>query len=118
MDTRARGTRTGPIGQSASPVTSNYLAPPESMSFTFDNDGFCTRITAAATLDPLLGNTGLLGGVYGLLYATGTPENPLKVRCGKISYDYIADNPHSLIQTASIRPEPSTCCLTELKKLP
>lgn len=117
MDTRARGTRTGPIGKSTSPVSSNYLAPPESMSFTFDNDGFCTRITAAATLDPLLGNTGLLGGVYGLLYATGTPENPLKVRCGKISYDYIADNPHSLIQTASIRPEPSTCCLTELKKL-
>ncbi|KAL7519157.1 hypothetical protein ACHAWX_003950 [Stephanocyclus meneghinianus] len=80
VDTRARGTRTGPIGKSTSPVTSNYLAPPESMSFTFDNDGFCTRITAAATLDPLLGNTGLLGGVYGLLYATGSPENPLKTR--------------------------------------
>eukprot|EP00804_Cyclotella_cryptica_P002764 CCRYP_021221-RA/>CCRYP_021221-RA protein AED:0.08 eAED:0.08 QI:191/1/1/1/0.66/0.5/4/275/1069 len=80
VDTRARGTRTGPIGRSAAPASSKYLAPPESMSFTFDNDGFCTRITAAATLDPLLGNTGLLGGVYGLLYATGTPENPLKTR--------------------------------------
>ena len=49
------------------------------MSLTFDNDGFCTRMTFAAPLDPLLGNTGLLGGVYGLLYATDTPENPLKV---------------------------------------
>ena len=80
VDTRARGTRSGPIGKIVSPKASKYLAPPESWSFTFDNDGFCTRITAAAPLDPLLGNTGLLGGVYGLLYATDTPENPLKVR--------------------------------------
>lgn len=50
------------------------------MSLTFDNDGFCKRMVFAAPLDPLLGNTGLLGGVYGLLYATGNPENPLKVR--------------------------------------
>ena len=84
VDTRARGTRTGPMGKSAAPTSSKYLAPPESMSFTFDNDGFCVRMTAAAVTDPLLGNTGLLGGVYGLLYATETPENPLKVRCNNV----------------------------------
>jgi len=81
IDTRARGTRTGAIGNNAAPISpSIYLAPPETMSLTFDNDGFCTRMTFAAPLDPLLGNTGLLGGVYGLLYATDTPENPLKTR--------------------------------------
>jgi hypothetical protein len=59
------------------------------MSLTFDNDGFCTRMTFAAPLDPLLGNTGLLGGVYGLLYATSTPENPLKVCNSSVGLNYI-----------------------------
>lgn len=101
IDTRARGTRTGPIGKSVAPAApSKYLAPPESMSLTFDNDGFCTRMTFAAPLDPLLGNTGLLGGVYGLLYATSTPENPLKVCNSSVDVNdmlnHLYDFQHSL----------------------
>lgn len=57
-----------------------YDAAPECISFTFDDDGFCTRFTAGAVMDPLIGNTGGLGSVYGILYATGTPVNPLITR--------------------------------------
>ena len=57
-----------------------YDAAPECISFTFDDDGFCTRFTAGAVMDPLIGNTGGLGSIYGILYATGTPANPLITR--------------------------------------
>ena len=80
---RATGIRTGAIGPRPLPPTvtsAPYSAPPEALSFTFDDDGFCTRLTAAAVMDPLQGNTGGLGGVYGLLYATGTPASGLKTR--------------------------------------
>jgi len=83
VDSRATGTRTGSIGSRPLPpnvASLPYLAPPEAISFAFDDDGFCTRLTSAAVLDPLLGNTGGLGGIYGLLYATGTPVNVLKTR--------------------------------------
>eukprot|EP00571_Detonula_confervacea_P017554 CAMPEP_0172311632 /NCGR_PEP_ID=MMETSP1058-20130122/15347_1 /TAXON_ID=83371 /ORGANISM="Detonula confervacea, Strain CCMP 353" /LENGTH=1057 /DNA_ID=CAMNT_0013024889 /DNA_START=145 /DNA_END=3314 /DNA_ORIENTATION=+ len=83
IDSRATGTRIGDIGKRGLPPNVNaaaYKGPPEGISFTFDDDGFCTRLTAAAVLDPLLGNTGGLGGVYGLLYATGTPVSALKTR--------------------------------------
>ncbi|KAL7535311.1 hypothetical protein ACHAXR_006412 [Thalassiosira sp. AJA248-18] len=83
VDSRPTGTRIGSIGKRALPKNVNYAiykAPPEGISFTFDDDGFCTRHTAAAVMDPLLGNTGGLGGVYGLLYATGTPVSSLKTR--------------------------------------
>jgi hypothetical protein len=28
---------------------------PQAMSFTFDDDGFCTRLTAGAVMDPSVG---------------------------------------------------------------
>lgn len=80
---RPKGTRVGSIGMRALPsdvTAAVYKAPPEGISFTFDDDGFCTRLTSAAVMDPLLGNTGGLGGVYGLLYATLTPASALKTR--------------------------------------
>ena len=91
VDMKARGTRTSAVGKNVACASSKYFGPPESMSFTFNNDGFCTRITGAALLDPLLGNNGLLGGIYGLLYAADTPENPLKVSksCFSTSNDIV-----------------------------
>ena len=80
---RATGTRIGNVGKRPLPpnvVSAAYEAPPEGVSFTFDDDGYCRRLTAAVVLDPLLGNTGGLGGVYGLLYATGTPASALRTR--------------------------------------
>jgi len=81
VDQRAKGTRTGAIGNAIPKFpAAAYEAAPEAMSISFDDDGYCTRITAAAVLDPLLGNSGGLGGVNGLLYATGTPKTALMTR--------------------------------------
>jgi len=92
VDTRPRGLRISEIGDFKLPKdvsSSMYRAPPEAMSFTFDDDGFCTRITGGAALDPLLGNTGGLAGVYGALYATGTPLNPLKSRTSNVFWNRV-----------------------------
>jgi hypothetical protein len=54
-----------------SPTAPGYVGPPQAMSFTFDEDGYCTRITAQAVMDPSIGNAGGLGGPDGVLYARG-----------------------------------------------
>jgi hypothetical protein len=30
-------------------------SPPQAFSFTFDDEGFCTRLTAGAVMDPSIG---------------------------------------------------------------
>ena len=53
-DTKAKGTRTGPLaGQEGNGA--KYFGPPEVGSMTFDDDGFCTRLTAGAVMDPTYG---------------------------------------------------------------
>jgi hypothetical protein len=37
----------------------------------FNDDGECTQLTVGYVMDKQLGNTGGLGGVYGILYAIG-----------------------------------------------
>ena len=37
------------------PVGPGLEGPPQAFSFTFDDDGFCTRITAGAVMDPSIG---------------------------------------------------------------
>jgi hypothetical protein len=39
------------------PVGSGFEGPPEAYSFTFDNDGFCTRMSAGAVMDPSIGES-------------------------------------------------------------
>lgn len=71
-DVKATGTRTGPLaGQEGNGA--KYIGPPEVGSMTFDDNGICTRLTAGAVMDPTYGNTGGLGGVFGIFYATGVP---------------------------------------------
>jgi hypothetical protein len=53
------------------PTTGNYVGPPQAMSLTFDNNGYCTRLTSWAVMDPTLGNAGGLGGPEGVAYANG-----------------------------------------------
>ena len=67
------GTRTGQFAFNMEPTNKRVVSHPEAVSFTFDDDGFCTRLTDAAIMDPSLGNAGGLGGVYGLLYGSGSP---------------------------------------------
>lgn len=52
------------------PSGPNYEGPPQAMSFTFDEDGYCTRVTSSAVMDPSIGNSGGLGGPEGYKYAT------------------------------------------------
>jgi hypothetical protein len=54
-----------------SPTAPGYVGPPQAMSFTFDEDGYCTRITSQAVMDPSIGNAGGLGGPDGVFYARG-----------------------------------------------
>lgn len=37
------------------PLAAGYEGPPQAMSFSFDDDGFCQRITSSAVMDPSLG---------------------------------------------------------------
>jgi hypothetical protein len=39
------------------PVGVGFEGPPEAYSFTFDNDGFCTRMSAGAVMDPSIGES-------------------------------------------------------------
>lgn len=46
-----------------------YESPSEAVSLTFDGDGFCTRLTTGAIIDPTEGNTEGLGGTLALQYS-------------------------------------------------
>lgn len=72
VDTRGSGTNTGSLAGKP-PTGKTFQNPPEAASLTFDDDGFCTRLTAGVAMDPTLGNTGGLGGVYGIFYGIGSP---------------------------------------------
>ena len=49
-------------------------SPPQSCSMCFNDNGECTQLTVGYVMDKQLGNTGGLGGVYGILYAIGYGE--------------------------------------------
>ena len=51
VDVKATGTRTGVL-LGKEPNGAKYVGPPEAISLTFDDDGFCTRLTAGAVMDP------------------------------------------------------------------
>jgi hypothetical protein len=62
------------------PMAPGYVGCPQAMSLAFDDDGFCTRITSWAIMDPSVGNAGGLGGPEGYRYATGSPSLGLSSR--------------------------------------
>jgi len=58
--------------------------PPQAQSMTFNEKGQVTKITVGVVMDRTVGNTGGLGGIFGLLYAVGSPlpfpeANPWKM---------------------------------------
>ncbi|KAG7361167.1 hypothetical protein IV203_036267 [Nitzschia inconspicua] len=74
---------------------SGLEGPPQAWSFTFDDDGFCTRITGGAVMDPSIGNTGGLPGMEGIQYALGegSPDiatRPLPLALGRIKKTIIS----------------------------
>ena len=54
FDVKGAGTRTGAF-QGKEPNGAEYSGPPEASSMTFDDDGFCIRLTAGAVMDPTIG---------------------------------------------------------------
>lgn len=73
---RGRGTNTGPLPPfvpEASGTGKKVVNPPQACSLTFNEKGFVTKYTIGYVIDRELGNTGGLGGLYGIIYALGRP---------------------------------------------
>jgi len=72
FDSRFKGTHTGPFAGSIKPTGITVETPPQTSSMRFNEQGECTQMTVGYVLDKQLGNTGGLGGVFGILYAIGS----------------------------------------------
>jgi len=78
-DSNVKAKNTGNLmGKPATGET--WISPPEAVSYTFDDEGYCTRFTAGYVMDPSIGNTGGLGGLFGAAYACKSPINFLVSR--------------------------------------
>ena len=70
---RAQGTHTGYFAKSIPPSGKKLDSPPQACSLSFDSQLKCTQLTVGYVMDKQIGNTGGLGGVFGVLYAIGAP---------------------------------------------
>lgn len=80
---RSQGTFTGAFGEgrnSLPPNGNKYRSGPEGISVTFNSQGQCVKLTVGVLMDPDDGDTGGLGGVFGVLFAVGTPLPPFVTR--------------------------------------
>jgi len=88
---RGRGTNTGALPPFTSAGTGRALVnPPQACSLTFNEQGLVTKYTIGVVVDRTLGNTGGLGGLYGLLYAIGKPLPIPEAQPWKMSRRYRA----------------------------
>lgn len=88
---RGRGTNTGPLPPFAPEPTGKHLVnPPQACSLTFDENGLATKYTIGYVMDREVGNTGGLGGLYGIMYAIGRPLPFPEARPWKMSKRYRA----------------------------
>lgn len=87
---RGVGTNTGSSQSPAlkTPTGKAYEAPPEAVSLRFSPDGKVSQMTVGYVMDKTLGNTGGLGGVFGILYAIGKPLPFREARPWKPSLKY------------------------------
>lgn len=53
------------------PTGIKVVPPPQMLSFTFDREGRCYKMTGGYSVDRTVGNTGGLGGLFGIFYAVG-----------------------------------------------
>jgi len=68
---RAVGTHTGVLAGKIQPTGIKVFSPPQATSVTFNEKGQATHMTAGYVMDRAVGNTGGLGGVFGLMWAIG-----------------------------------------------
>ena len=71
FDARFTGTNTGKLAGSLEPTNKRVEAPPQACSMLFNERGEATQLTVGYVMDRQLGNTGGLGGLFGILYAIG-----------------------------------------------
>ena len=69
---RFTATHTGRLMQ-IKPTGKVVESPPQIGSCTWNAEGQCTKLTAGYVMDRQEGNTGGLGGGFGILYAIGSP---------------------------------------------
>jgi len=89
---RGRGKNTGPLVPfvpEKSGTGKMVVNPPQVCSITIESTGLISKYTIGYVVDRTVGNTGGLGGLYGILYALGRPlpfpeANPWKK---SIQYD-------------------------------
>ena len=87
---RGRGVNDGPLPPFAPVGTGREVVnPPQVCSITIDHDtGLITRYTIGYVVDRSVGNTGGLGGLYGILYAIGSPLPFPEAQPWKKSWQY------------------------------
>lgn len=87
---RGRGTNEGPLPPFAPAATGRAVEnPPQVCSLTVDHaTGLITRYTIGYVVDRAVGNTGGLGGLYGILYALGKPLPFPEAQPWKMSWQY------------------------------
>jgi hypothetical protein len=89
---RGRGVNDGPLAPfvtSGNGSGKEVINPPQVCSITIDNDsGLITRYTIGYVVDRNVGNTGGLGGLYGILYAMGSPLPFPEAQPWKKSWQY------------------------------
>ncbi len=80
---RSTGTFTGAFGEgrnSLPPNGNKYSSGPEGISVSFNDKGQCVKLTVGVLMDPEVGDTGGLGGVFGVLFAVGSALPPFVTR--------------------------------------
>jgi len=89
---KGEGTNSGPFPTKDLPATyKKVVNPPQICSLTVDPDtGLIARYTIGYVADRSAGNTGGLGGLYGILYAIGRPLPFPEALPWKPSFPYIA----------------------------
>jgi hypothetical protein len=88
---RGRGVNDGPLPPfvAGEGTGKEVVNPPQVCSITIDHDtGLITRYTIGYVVDRNVGNTGGLGGLYGILYAIGSPLPFPEARPWKKSWQY------------------------------
>jgi len=91
MTARGKGTNSGRASDSplfAEPTGLSYVSPPQACSVTFNDKGQVRQYTIGHVMDRSVGNTGGLGGIYGILYAIGRPLPFPEARPWKMSRRY------------------------------
>mmetsp|Transcript_37869 Transcript_37869/g.122453 ORF Transcript_37869/g.122453 Transcript_37869/m.122453 type:complete len:406 (-) Transcript_37869:237-1454(-) len=61
------------LGSNYPPTGKRWEAPPECGSAQFDTEGRCVALTGGYVMDRRMGNTGGLGGLFGMCVALGIP---------------------------------------------